>query len=113
MMSNYTSLYKDKKNLHTRSNTRYNDRNLLDIQLKRGLVNTNLNRIDIERDEFMKQSRVKNINDEDSFDDDNFNNFASTKNTNRITDLDFNNFKSADRGMPIRDRKSTRLNSSH
>ena len=90
---------RNRGDLLNRANTRLNNRDLLDMQIfGKGNLKDN---IYIERDEFMKHSRTKNI-DEDSFDDDNFNNFASTKNTNRITDLDFSNFKSSDRGMPIR-----------
>ena len=98
---------KDKGNLHTRSNTRLNNRDMIDMELFGGTKSKN--NIYIEREEFFKNSKIKNFNenneDNDSFEEDNFNNFANVNNNtvNRITDLDFNNFKDANRGMPIRD----------
>jgi hypothetical protein len=68
MTSQYTGLYKDKRSLQMRSNSRYNDRNLLDIQLKKGLISSNLDRIDIEREEFMKNSLLEDNDSQDSQD---------------------------------------------
>jgi hypothetical protein len=130
-MSDYSS-GKDKGNLHTRANTRLNNRDMIDMELFGG---NNYHNIYIERDEFLKNSKnnkTKN-SDDDSFDEDNFNNFASVKssytsdsnvkssytsdsnvkssytsdsnvrgNIYRITDMNFDNFKDANRGMPIR-----------
>ena len=53
--NDFNAVFKDKNKLTTRSNTRYNDRNLLDIELKKGMNNQNVNRFDIEREEFMKK----------------------------------------------------------
>lgn len=91
---NFNPLFKDKKSLQQKSNTRYNDRNLLDIQLKKGLVQSNLDRIDIERDEFMKNSHME---DNDSNDETGF-----------ITNNQFDN--NLERGMPSRPTVNIRKN---
>ena len=93
--SHFNSMYKDKRSLQSHSNSRYNDRNLLDIQLKKGLNNTNLDRIDIEREEFMRNSLLE---DNDSRDE----NFGSITNSRFENDLE--------RGMPFRPSVNIRKN---
>jgi serine protease inhibitor len=91
---NPNSLYKDKRFLQSRSNTRFNDRNLLDIQIKRGLINSNLDRIDIERDEFMKNSLL-----EDNSEDNNEHNNEHNENGRIMSSRHDTNLE---RGMPFR-----------
>jgi len=101
MSSNYASnqnfnpLFKDKKSLQLKSNTRYNDRNLLDIQLKKGLVQSNLDRIDIEREEFMKNSHMED-------------NESNDEEYGLITNSRFDN--NLERGMPSRPTVNIRKN---
>lgn len=103
-MSNYNYPGKDKSDLHTFSNTRLNDRDLIDIEIfGNNNINQQKNSIYIERDEFLKNSKNNKLIDDDNFNDDNFNNFANINNNNsNITDFNFDNFKNANRGMPIR-----------
>jgi hypothetical protein len=91
---NFNPLFKDKKSLQMRSNTRYNDRNLLDIQLKKGLVQSNLDRIDIEREEFMKNSYL-----EDNDSDEEFGSMTNSRFDNTL-----------ERGMPSRPTVNIRKN---
>ena len=97
---NYNS-GKEKGMLHSRANTRLNNRDMMDMEIFGG---NNSHNIYIERDEFLKNSKINKFNDNDSFEEDNFNNFASVKSNtiNRITDLDFDDFKNGNRGMPVR-----------
>ena len=92
---NFNPVFKDKKSLQMKSNSRYNDRNLLDIQLKKGLVQSNLDRIDIEREEFMKNSHME---DNESNDED----------FGLITNSRFDN--NLERGMPSRPTVNIRKN---
>jgi len=108
-MSNYKYSGKDKGDLHTFANTRLNDRELIDIEI---FGKTNINEqkksIYIERDEFLKNSKNNKIFDNDSFEDDSFNNFANINKTNKTNIINttnttiFDDFKDANRGMPIR-----------
>ena len=98
----FNAVFKDKNKLTTRSNTRYNDRNLLDIELKKGMNNQNVNRFDIERDEFMKSSYEDNDNDNNNKNKDNESN--DDINFGQITKNKFDRGfdKKLDRGMPFR-----------
>lgn len=101
-MSNYKYSGKDRGDLHTYANTRLNDRELIDIEIfGNNNINQQKNSIYIERDDFFKNSKNNNL-DNDSFDDDDFNNFANVKKNNNITNFNFDNFTNANRGMPIR-----------
>jgi hypothetical protein len=109
MSHRYDSLnpiHKDKMNLTNKSNTRYNDRNMLDIELKKGLVASNLDRIDIERDSFMKSSYYDDT--QDNSQDNNFGNDIRDLNVGEITN---NNYDiGLERGMPYRSQVNIRKN---
>ena len=60
-------LLRDKSNLHENANTRLNNRDLVDIQLNKNRRSNryhNVNRMDIERDEFLKNSNQFNNTDD-------------------------------------------------
>jgi len=103
--NDFNAVFKDKNKLTTRSNTRYNDRNLLDIELKKGMNNQNVNRFDIEREEFMKSS----------YEDDNNQNDNDSNDDPAVGNITRNNFdrgfdKKLDRGMPFRSEVNIRKN---
>jgi hypothetical protein len=104
----FNAVFKDKNKLTTRSNTRYNDRNLLDIELKKGMNSQNVNRFDIERDEFMKSS----YEDDTNQNNDNESNDSEDGNIGRITRNSFDRGfdKKLDRGMPFRSEVNIRKN---
>jgi hypothetical protein len=89
-MQNY-SIAKDKLKLHENSNVRLNNRDMLDIQINkdRNGRNSSFNRIDIERDEFMKNSNSDEQN----------NMFNSNLLDNSLSN---SNDSSDFRGMPMR-----------
>jgi hypothetical protein len=109
--NDFNAVFKDKNKLTTRSNTRYNDRNLLDIELKKGMNNQNVNRFDIERDEFMKSSYEDNNNDNNQNTNDNESNDENA-NIGRITRNNFDRGfdRKLDRGMPFRSEVNIRKN---
>ena len=102
----FNPIHKDKMNLTNKSNTRYNDRNMLDIELKKGLVASNLDRIDIERDSFMKSSYYDDLQSNDS--QDNFGNNIRDLNVGEMTNDKFD--VNLERGMPFRSQVNIRKN---
>lgn len=78
----------DKNQIHSSMNSRLNNRDLMDIQIQKGMTNYN-NRIGIERDEFMLQSKNKNVEDIEEVDE--LNEFENK-----------NKFDIPERGMPMR-----------
>ena len=105
----YNPIHKDKMNLTIKSNTRYNDRNMLDIELKKGLVASNLDRMDIERDSFMKSSYYDDTQSNDS--QDNFGNNIRDLNVGEISNDRFDRFDvNLERGMPYRSQVNIRKN---
>jgi serine protease inhibitor len=105
----YNPIHKDKMNLTIKSNTRYNDRNMLDIELKKGLVASNLDRMDIERDSFMKSSYYDDTQSNDS--QDNFGNNIRDLNVGEISNDSFDRFDvNLERGMPYRSQVNIRKN---
>ena len=102
----FNPIHKDKMNLTNKSNTRYNDRNMLDIELKKGLVASNLDRIDIERDSFMKSSYYEDLQSNDS--QVNFGNNIRDLNVGEMTNVKFD--VNLERGMPFRSQVNIRKN---
>lgn len=89
----------DKNQIHSSMNSRLNNRDLMDIQIQRGMTNYN-KRIGMERDEFMMQSRNNDSND--------------LNDVNEINELNEfknkNNFDIPERGMPMRPDYNLRQN---
>jgi serine protease inhibitor len=102
----FNPIHKDKMNLTVKSNTRYNDRNMLDIELKKGLVASNLDRMDIERNNFMKSSYYDDTQSNDS--NDNFGNEIRDLNVGEMTQNKFD--VNLERGMPYRSQVNIRKN---
>jgi hypothetical protein len=94
------TIKRDKSNLHENSNIRLNNRDMLDIQLNKdrnSKKNIQLDRIDIERDEFMRNSNSDQNNDSTSP-----YNFNDSNNSNNFNE-NFANFNDdMIRGMPMR-----------
>ena len=90
------TIKRDKTNLHENSNVRLNNRDMLDIQLNKdrnSKKNIQISRIDIERDEFMRNSNNDQNNDFSSP-----YNFNNSNNFNNSTDFNDDMI----RGMPMR-----------
>jgi hypothetical protein len=79
----------DKNQLHSSMNSRLNNRDLMDIQLQKGMFDYN-KRMGLERDEFMVQTRNQNVDDKDNLE------------TNDLNEFESSNTNVAERGMPFR-----------
>jgi hypothetical protein len=88
----------DKNQIHSSMNSRLNNRDLMDIQIQKGMSNYN-KRIGLERDEFMMQSRGKNVDD------------VQDNNNNELNEFENENkFDIPERGMPMRPDYNLRQN---
>ena len=92
----------DKNQIHSSMNSRLNNRDLMDIQIQKGMSNYN-KRIGLERDEFMMQSKNKNLDDVQDNNDNNINELNEFENKNK--------FDIPERGMPMRPDYNLRQNS--
>ena len=81
----------NKNDIHSSMNSRLNNRDLMDIQIQKGVITYN-KRLGMERDEFMMQSRNKNVNDDNELNE--LNDLNEFENNNKLDILD--------RGMPFR-----------
>lgn len=101
----YNPVHKDKGNLNLKTNTRYNNRNLLDIQINKDFNDSTLNRMNIERQQFMKNSYLEdNSDDEDEDYNEGFDN-------NDVELIPSNGFDpSIGRGMPFRPEVNIKKN---
>jgi hypothetical protein len=113
----YNPLHKDKNNLNLKTNTRYNNRNLLDIQINKDFNQSTLNRMNIERQQFMKNSYLEDDNEDDNEDDYNINNDNNDNdnyNNNEVELIPNNGFDpTIGRGMPYRSEVNIRKNMHH
>ena len=75
----------DKNQIHSSMNSRLNNRDLMDIQIQKGMSNYN-KRIGLERDEFMMQSKNKNLDD---VQDNNDNNINDINDINELNEFEF------------------------
>jgi hypothetical protein len=109
----YNPVHKDKNSLNLKTNTRYNNRNLLDIQINKDFNQSALNRINIERQQFMKNSYLEDNSEDDNDNVEDYNNDVEDYN-NDVEIIPTNGFDpTIGRGMPYRSEVNIRKNMHH